>query len=89
MANNILEAKNVTKRFGGLVAVNDLSFNIPTQSIVSIIGPNGAGKTTLMNILATITRPTEGQVTWNGIDVRNSVWFGFGRTWNVSVRYNF
>ena len=48
---NILEATNVTKRFGGLVAVNRLSFAIPEGSIVSIIGPNGAGKTTFFNCI--------------------------------------
>ncbi len=58
----ILAAHNVTKRFGGLVAVNDVSFTIPDGSIVSLIGPNGAGKTTFFNIIAGIYDPTSGRI---------------------------
>jgi branched-chain amino acid transport system ATP-binding protein len=58
----LLSAKNVTKRFGGLVAVNDVSFDIPEGSIVSLIGPNGAGKTTFFNIIAGIYDPTSGRI---------------------------
>ena len=58
----ILAAHNVTKRFGGLIAVNDVSFSIPDGSIVSLIGPNGAGKTTFFNIIAGIYDPTAGRI---------------------------
>jgi len=58
----ILAAHNVTKRFGGLIAVNDVSFTIPDGSIVSLIGPNGAGKTTFFNIIAGIYDPTSGRI---------------------------
>jgi branched-chain amino acid transport system ATP-binding protein len=58
----ILRAEHVTKRFGGLVAVNDVSLDIPQHSIVSLIGPNGAGKTTLFNMLTGLYRPTEGRI---------------------------
>ena len=58
----ILAAHNVTKRFGGLIAVNDVSFSIPDGSIVSLIGPNGAGKTTFFNIIAGIYDPTSGRI---------------------------
>ena len=51
---------NITKRFGGLIAVNDVDFDIPEGSIVSLIGPNGAGKTTFFNIIAGIYDPTSG-----------------------------
>src|SRR5262245_22665528 len=54
----LLNADGVTKRFGGLVAVHDIDFTIPTGSIVSLIGPNGAGKTTFFNIIAGIYDPT-------------------------------
>jgi len=58
----LLSAKNITKRFGGLTAVNDVSFDIPEGSIVSLIGPNGAGKTTFFNIIAGIYDPTSGRI---------------------------
>ena len=58
--DNILETLGVTKQFGGLTAVNDVSFAIPRRSIVSIIGPNGAGKTTFFNILTGLYKPTTG-----------------------------
>jgi branched-chain amino acid transport system ATP-binding protein len=64
--NLVLSAKNVTKRFGGLVAVHDISFDIPEGSIVSLIGPNGAGKTTFFNIIAGIYDPTSGKIAVHG-----------------------
>lgn len=57
-----LRAVHVTKRFGGLHAVKDVSIDIPECSIVSLIGPNGAGKTTMFNILTGLYRPTEGKI---------------------------
>jgi ABC-type branched-subunit amino acid transport system ATPase component len=62
----ILRAEHVTKRFGGLVAVNSVDFDIPENSIVSLIGPNGAGKTTFFNIIAGIYDPTSGQIKFKG-----------------------
>jgi len=64
----LLSAAGVTKVFGGLVAVDGVSFEIPTRSIVSIIGPNGAGKTTFFNILTGLYRPTAGRVFFDGIE---------------------
>ncbi len=58
----LLNADHITKRFGGLLAINDISFDIPRGSIVSLIGPNGAGKTTFFNIIAGIYDPTAGSV---------------------------
>ncbi len=65
----ILEAQNVSKIFGGLVAVNDVSFAIPEKSIVSIIGPNGAGKTTFFNMLTGLYRPSTGSIAFEGKDI--------------------
>jgi branched-chain amino acid transport system ATP-binding protein len=64
--SELLRARNITKRFGGLVAVHDVSFEIPRGSIVSLIGPNGAGKTTFFNIIAGIYDPTLGSVEVRG-----------------------
>jgi branched-chain amino acid transport system ATP-binding protein len=61
----ILRAESITKRFGGLVAVNDVSFYVPQRSIVSLIGPNGAGKTTFFNMLTGLIRPTQGRILLN------------------------
>ena len=57
-----LDAIGVTKQFGGLTAVNDVSFQVPERSIVSIIGPNGAGKTTFFNMLTGFYKPTLGRI---------------------------
>ena len=69
LAPPILTASAITKRFGGLIAVNDVSFDIPERSIVSLIGPNGAGKTTFFNMLTGLIRPTSGQITLNGKNI--------------------
>jgi branched-chain amino acid transport system ATP-binding protein len=63
---NILEAVQIRKEFGGLVAVNDVDFFIPRGSIVSLIGPNGAGKTTFFNMITGVYKPTRGIVVFNG-----------------------
>ncbi len=62
----LLEAKAVTKRFGGLVAVDRMNFVLYPGQMVSIIGPNGAGKTTFFNTLTGIYKPEEGQIRFNG-----------------------
>jgi branched-chain amino acid transport system ATP-binding protein len=66
MAQVILEARKVTRRFGGLVAVSEVDFTIEEQSIVSLIGPNGAGKTTFFNLIAGLYKPTAGEITFKG-----------------------
>jgi branched-chain amino acid transport system ATP-binding protein len=65
----ILAATNVAKNFGGLVACNDVSFEVPLKAIVSIIGPNGAGKTTFFNMLTGLYKPTSGQIVFDGRDI--------------------
>jgi len=61
----LLHGDGLVKEFGGLVAVNDVTIQIPPLSIVSIIGPNGAGKTTLFNMLTGLYKPTRGRI-WFG-----------------------
>lgn len=62
----VLDARGVTKRFGGLVAVDSVDLQIPKGAISSVIGPNGAGKTTFFNMIAGIYRPTEGDIHFLG-----------------------
>ena len=59
-----LDAQHVTKQFGGLTAVSDVTFRVPERSIVSIIGPNGAGKTTFFNMLTGFYKPTLGLISF-------------------------
>ncbi|MDP1716363.1 MAG: ABC transporter ATP-binding protein [Anaerolineales bacterium] len=65
----ILTANKVIKRFGGLVAVNSVDFNIPEKSIVSIIGPNGAGKTTFFNCITGFGKIDEGAISFEGTQI--------------------
>ncbi len=67
---SILSAKNVTKRFGGLVAVNNVSVEIPEKSIYSVIGPNGAGKTTFFNCITGFYTPEEGEIIFQGHPIK-------------------
>ena len=84
-----LSVQSVSKRFGGLLAVDSVSFDVAPGEIVSIIGPNGAGKTTLFNLLTGQLPPSTGTVTLDGLDVshlppnRRAV-LGFGRTFQIS-----
>jgi branched-chain amino acid transport system ATP-binding protein len=65
-ADVLVRARGVTKRFGGLLAVNDVDFDIPRGSIVSLIGPNGAGKTTFFNMITGFYTPTGGEIIFDG-----------------------
>ncbi|MEA2408218.1 MAG: branched-chain amino acid transport system ATP-binding protein [Thermoleophilaceae bacterium] len=66
---SILSTASITKVFGGLMAVSDVSIDVAPKSIVSIIGPNGAGKTTFFNMLTGLYRPTAGRILFDGKDV--------------------
>jgi branched-chain amino acid transport system ATP-binding protein len=65
----LLDAQGITKQFGGLTAVNDVTFTVPEKAIVSIIGPNGAGKTTFFNMLTGFYKPTLGSIAFQGRNV--------------------
>lgn len=66
---SFLEVKGLTKRFGGITAVNDVSFQINRNEIVGLIGPNGAGKSTLVQMLMRVTKPDKGQIYFRGEDI--------------------
>ncbi|MBF0528917.1 MAG: ABC transporter ATP-binding protein [Deltaproteobacteria bacterium] len=81
----ILELKNVTKRFGGLVAVDRFNLNVEEGQIYGIIGPNGAGKTTVFNCITGLGKPDEGSILWQGQEIsglapHNIVGLGIVRT---------
>jgi branched-chain amino acid transport system ATP-binding protein len=65
----LLQLEQVTQRFGGLVAVNDLTFAVDKGSIVAMIGPNGAGKSTVFNLVTGIYKPSSGRIVFDGADV--------------------
>jgi branched-chain amino acid transport system ATP-binding protein len=91
---NLLVAEDVRKEFGGLVAVNDVSFTVPRGRVVSLIGPNGAGKTTFFNMLTGVYKPTGGSITFLGRDVTGKpphaiTTLGMGRTFqNIRLFQN-
>lgn len=65
----LLEIEDLTKTFGGRVAISDLSFNVDEGIIMGLIGPNGAGKTTLFNVITGFFPPESGKVTFRGEDI--------------------
>lgn len=88
---SLLVLENVTRRFGGLTAVSDVSLTVEEGQIYSLIGPNGAGKTTLFNLISSIFPPSAGRITFAGQDITNSpTWamagMGMARTFqNLAV----
>ena len=66
---SILKVDRVTKRFGGLVAVNDVTMEIQKGEILGLIGPNGAGKTTLTNLISGVHLVSEGKIVFEGTDI--------------------
>jgi branched-chain amino acid transport system ATP-binding protein len=77
---SFLEVENLTKTFGGLSAVNNVSFKIERDEIVGLIGPNGSGKTTLIRCILGILRPNSGKVIFNGKDMTRK------RPWEIVQR---
>ena len=100
MTDTILKTEHITQRFGGLVALSDISMEVHSGEIIGIIGPNGAGKTTLFNVITGIYCPTEGKESLLGQDVtgwkpHKITQLGFARTFQnirlyarMSVRDN-
>lgn len=84
----MLQLENVTVRFGGLTAVNDVSLSVGTGDLVGLVGANGAGKTTLFNAISGLVRPTSGRIVFNGTDVLKAPMYqrarlGIGRTFQI------
>jgi branched-chain amino acid transport system ATP-binding protein len=88
MASPILELRGVSKRFGGLSAVKNISFNLNDQEILFVIGPNGAGKTTVFNLISGFFHPDEGKIVFDGKDIsrlapHETSRLGIGRTFQI------
>jgi branched-chain amino acid transport system ATP-binding protein len=88
----VLETRGLTKAFGGLVAVDDVSFHLQKGELLSLIGPNGAGKSTCFNMLMGQLRPTRGSVHLMGEDITGKstreIWRrGVGRTFQITATY--
>ena len=82
----VLEVNEVVKRFGGILAVNKVSFNVEEGKILGLIGPNGAGKTTLFNCITGVYRPEEGKIIFQGEEITSLqphavAKKGIARTW--------
>ena len=89
----ILQVENLTKTFGGIVALDDVSFDVADHRITALIGPNGAGKTTLFNVVAGTYRPTRGAVrlagqNLNGLQAPDRVRLGIGRTFQNALLFD-
>jgi branched-chain amino acid transport system ATP-binding protein len=87
-AGNILEVRNLTKRFSGLVAVDDVTFDLRRGEILGLIGPNGAGKTTLVGMVNGTLEPTSGEIVFDGrsvlgVPAYRRAHLGIGRTFQV------
>ncbi|MBV6303931.1 ABC transporter ATP-binding protein [Candidimonas humi] len=92
MTTTILEVRRISRRFGGLVALHDLSFNVSRGEIVGLIGPNGAGKTTAFNVITGTQPPTAGKVIFQGKDISGGppsrvVVDGLARTFQSTSTY--
>jgi len=85
----LLKVENVTMWFGGLVALNDVTFAIEKGSVLAVIGPNGAGKSTLFNVVTGVYKPSSGRVIFDGVDITGKPPYevaqrGIGRTFQSS-----
>ena len=69
--NALIQVKNVTKKYGGLIANNNINFDVAENEILSVIGPNGAGKSTLFKMISSFTPTTSGEVLYRGQRISN------------------
>lgn len=88
----LLEAKGLTKFFGGLAALVDIDIHVDAEEIVALIGPNGAGKTTMFNLLTGFDHPTRGKVIFKGRDItglrpHKIAGYGLSRTWQQTILF--
>ncbi len=88
----VLDVRNLSKAFGGLRAVDDVSFTVATGELLALIGPNGAGKTTCFNMLMGQLKRTSGKVLFDGKDITDlptrTIWrMGIGRTFQITATY--
>ena len=88
MVSPVLELRGVTKRFGGLSAVKNVSFDLNDREILFVIGPNGAGKTTVFNLISGFFHPDEGKIVFDGKDIsrlapHETSRMGIGRTFQI------
>jgi branched-chain amino acid transport system ATP-binding protein len=86
---SLLSVERVSRRFGSLVAVNDVSMSVERGELRAVIGPNGAGKTTFFNMISGFLAPTSGRILFEGEDVTKllparRVWRGIARTFQIT-----
>ena len=81
-----LDLRNVTKRFGGVAAVDGVTFSIAKGEILGVIGPNGAGKTTLLNCISGVYRLDGGDIRWHGVSIAGLASAGPSRSSSPSAR---
>ena len=89
----LLELHNVTKKFSGLVAVDDFEMGIDKRELVGLIGPNGAGKSTLFNLITGVLRPTKGEIIFDEKNITNKrpheiAELGIGRTFQLNPLFS-
>jgi branched-chain amino acid transport system ATP-binding protein len=90
----ILDVKNLTKKFGGLTAVNDVNFEIQRGEMLGLIGPNGAGKTTIFHLISGFEKPNAGSIQFDGVDITRKkpyqiVNLGMARTFQLVRSFRF
>jgi branched-chain amino acid transport system ATP-binding protein len=93
MSKPILSVKGVSKRFGGLVALNDVSFEVNEGEVLGLMGPNGAGKTTLLNVISGLYKPDQGAITFDGHDTtglppHKICHLGIARTFQIPLPFH-